>query len=77
VLLDLLSDAEERNDLAMSAEASAAVDGGGGCAYRDRVYQYRELPQATKLGYAMTRTLERTGGAVYCGAVVMTKFTSI
>jgi hypothetical protein len=58
VILDLLSDAEERKDPARSAEAATSVD-------VLTVYQQRELPRATKLDYAMTRKMERTVGAVY------------
>ena len=63
-LLDLISDAEEGKDLAMSLSADDAVPVEVSAEFMSENDPASSLI-ATSSGYAMTRTLGRTGGAVY------------
>ncbi|KAI0274270.1 hypothetical protein BGY98DRAFT_935994 [Russula aff. rugulosa BPL654] len=65
-LLDLLSDAEEGKDLATSQSADDAVPVEVSAEFISENDPASGLI-ATSSGYVMTRTLGRTGGAIYRG----------
>jgi hypothetical protein len=76
-LLDLLSDAEEGKDLATSQSADDAVPVEVSAEFISENDPASGL-LATSSGYVMTRTLGRTGGAIYRGDDVNSvQFTSI
>jgi hypothetical protein len=76
-LPDLLPDAKEGKDLARSQSADDAVPVEVSADFISENDPASSLI-ATSSGYAMTRTLGRTGGAIYCGDGVNSgQFTSV